>query len=253
MKNSRSEIRSINGVRQYNKSEVPRLRWTPELHQHFVQAVECLGGKHRATPKRILQMMSVKGLKIFHIKSHLQMYRNMKVYDNNNDLSSANHLQEGRNAQVHDHKIISNVRSEQRPLIGTELRELKYDIRNVKHEPCFEGNKGLSQITSEEINCQFIQEQDEDTCFLSKGSNMEEDSSSGVIEFCDLSLSVSSSIPPTQMMQNMDQRVQPSQAVTDHDHHIVDSSLIQKYVNYNNLDHNQSLGTDCMINLDLTI
>ncbi|KAK8995986.1 hypothetical protein V6N11_076237 [Hibiscus sabdariffa] len=61
------------GARQYNKSEVPRLRWTPELHHHFVQAVDHLGGKYRATPKRILHRMScVKGLSISHIKSHLQ-------------------------------------------------------------------------------------------------------------------------------------------------------------------------------------
>ncbi|XAR52814.1 hypothetical protein NMG60_11021091 [Bertholletia excelsa] len=66
------------GVRQYKKSELPRLRWTPELHDHFVEAVERLGGKYKATPKRILQMMSVRGLKISHIKSHLQMYRSTK-------------------------------------------------------------------------------------------------------------------------------------------------------------------------------
>ncbi|XP_021274490.1 putative Myb family transcription factor At1g14600 [Herrania umbratica] len=67
------------GVRPYNKSDLPRLRWTPELHQQFVQAVDWLGGKYKATPKRILQMMSVKGLKISHIKSHLQMYRSSKA------------------------------------------------------------------------------------------------------------------------------------------------------------------------------
>ncbi|KAA0032869.1 putative Myb family transcription factor [Cucumis melo var. makuwa] len=60
------------GVRQYNKSELPRLRWTPELHRYFVQTVEILGGRNQATPKKILQMMGVKGLKISHIKSHLQ-------------------------------------------------------------------------------------------------------------------------------------------------------------------------------------
>ncbi|KAF8043518.1 hypothetical protein BT93_A1746 [Corymbia citriodora subsp. variegata] len=65
-------------VRRYNKSEVPRLRWTPELHHHFVEAVEQLGGKNNATPKRILQMMLVEGLKISHVKSHLQMYRSSK-------------------------------------------------------------------------------------------------------------------------------------------------------------------------------
>ena len=42
MKNSQRTT----GVRQYNKSEFPRLRWTPELHDHFVEVVERLGGKY---------------------------------------------------------------------------------------------------------------------------------------------------------------------------------------------------------------
>ncbi|XP_031106440.1 myb family transcription factor PHL4-like [Ipomoea triloba] len=67
-----------NGVRQYKKSALPRLQWTPELHEHFVDTVESLGGRYKATPKRIVQMMGVKGLKISHVKSHLQMYRNMR-------------------------------------------------------------------------------------------------------------------------------------------------------------------------------
>ena len=31
-------------VRPYNRSKTPRLRWTPELHLRFLQAVEKLGG-----------------------------------------------------------------------------------------------------------------------------------------------------------------------------------------------------------------
>ncbi|KAI4970153.1 hypothetical protein ZWY2020_001067 [Hordeum vulgare] len=63
------------GVRQYNRSDEPRVRWTEELHRQFIEAVDCLGGQDEATPKRILQLMGAKGVSISHIKSHLQMYR----------------------------------------------------------------------------------------------------------------------------------------------------------------------------------
>ena len=52
-----------------------RLRWTPELHSKFVQAVRQLKNANRATPKGILRLMNVEGLTIFHIKSHIQKYR----------------------------------------------------------------------------------------------------------------------------------------------------------------------------------
>lgn len=66
-------------VRQYNRSKLPRLRWTPDLHMAFIRAVERLGGQERATPKLVLQMMNVRGLSIAHVKSHLQMYRSKKL------------------------------------------------------------------------------------------------------------------------------------------------------------------------------
>ncbi|XP_004234092.1 uncharacterized protein [Solanum lycopersicum] len=66
-------------VRQYVRSKLPRLRWTPELHLSFVSAIDRLGGQERATPKLVLQMMNVRGLSIAHVKSHLQMYRSKKL------------------------------------------------------------------------------------------------------------------------------------------------------------------------------
>ncbi|KAI3796786.1 hypothetical protein L1987_39471 [Smallanthus sonchifolius] len=74
-------------VRQYVRSKMPRLRWTPELHHAFVNAIERLGGQDKATPKSALQLMNVRGLSIAHVKSHLQMYRSKKLDDSGQVIS----------------------------------------------------------------------------------------------------------------------------------------------------------------------
>uniref|UniRef100_A0A1D1YPH3 Myb family transcription factor APL n=1 Tax=Anthurium amnicola TaxID=1678845 RepID=A0A1D1YPH3_9ARAE len=53
----------------------PRLKWTRQLHEHFVEAVSRLGGAEKVTPKSVKRMMGIPGLTLYHLKSHLQKYR----------------------------------------------------------------------------------------------------------------------------------------------------------------------------------
>lgn len=75
-------------MRQYTRSKLPRLKWTPDLHHLFVNAIQRLGGQDKATPKLVLQLMDVRGLTISHVKSHLQMYRSLR-----SDMMSRQELQ----------------------------------------------------------------------------------------------------------------------------------------------------------------
>ncbi|XP_074572309.1 myb family transcription factor MOF1-like [Curcuma longa] len=83
-------------VRQYTRSKLPRLKWTPDLHNLFVNAIQKLGGQdstHRsqATPKLVLQLMDVRGLTISHVKSHLQMYRSLRSDMSRQELQAKRH------------------------------------------------------------------------------------------------------------------------------------------------------------------
>ncbi|XP_059290525.1 uncharacterized protein LOC132044053 isoform X2 [Lycium ferocissimum] len=93
--NSSSDVEKKN-VRQYVRSKLPRLRWTPDLHRSFVHAIERLGGQERATPKLVLQMMNVRGLSIAHVKSHLQMYRSKKLDESRQVLGRGYRAMHGR-------------------------------------------------------------------------------------------------------------------------------------------------------------
>ncbi|KAH9307217.1 hypothetical protein KI387_035128 [Taxus chinensis] len=106
-------------------SSKPRLRWTPELHENFVEAINKLGGAERATPKGVLKLMNVEGLTIYHVKSHLQKYRTAKYISDYTD----GNTQKARNV----HNDISSLDLRTGMQI-TEALRLQMEVQKQLHE-----------------------------------------------------------------------------------------------------------------------
>ncbi|KAL4614099.1 hypothetical protein ACB092_07G030900 [Castanea dentata] len=102
-----------------------RIRWTPELHEHFLDAVNKLGGPENATPKSILKLMNAEGLNIYHIKSHLQKYRLAK------NVPELKH--DGETSSFEQKKSASTI-NDSRNMSITEALRMQVEVQMQLHE-----------------------------------------------------------------------------------------------------------------------
>ncbi|OIW11702.1 hypothetical protein TanjilG_12221 [Lupinus angustifolius] len=106
----------------------PRLRWTVELHERFVDAVTQLGGPDKATPKTIMRVMGVKGLTLYHLKSHLQKFRlGKQPHKDFNDHS----IKDGMRASALE--LQRNTASSS-AMIGRNMNEMQIEVQRRLHE-----------------------------------------------------------------------------------------------------------------------
>ncbi|CAK7341175.1 unnamed protein product [Dovyalis caffra] len=111
----------------------PRMRWTPELHEAFVDAVNHLGGSERATPKGVLKHMNVEGLTIYHVKSHLQKYRTARYKPESSEGTSEKKSSPVEEMKSLDMKTLT-YGSKNRSMGITEALRLQMEVQKRLHE-----------------------------------------------------------------------------------------------------------------------
>ncbi|KAI4324600.1 hypothetical protein MLD38_030072 [Melastoma candidum] len=107
----------------------PRMRWTQELHEAFVEAVAKLGGCERATPKGVLKLMKVEGITIYHVKSHLQKYRTARYRPELTEGSSGRRPSPVEEMSSFNFKTLDN-----QSLEITEALRMQMEVQRRLHE-----------------------------------------------------------------------------------------------------------------------
>ncbi|KAL8481126.1 hypothetical protein ACS0TY_027601 [Phlomoides rotata] len=114
----------------------PRLRWTADLHDRFVDAVTQLGGPDKATPKTILRIMGVKGLTLYHLKSHLQFrlgkLASKELTENSKDVSGVAESQDTGSSTSASSKMIAQDINDGYQV--TEALRVQMEVQRRLHE-----------------------------------------------------------------------------------------------------------------------